>query len=113
MFVEDDEIMFNGKMYDIAERIEAGDSIIIKCLPDKIEDDIRTEASNQLDKKDGATTQKNFSGFKFNPGPFIPVIEVRRHFTFGKDATGLFPVENSGKPLDLFLDIPSPPPWSA
>ena len=113
VFVEDDEIMFNGKMYDIAEKIETADSIIIKCLPDKIEDDIRTAASNQLDKKDGATTQKNFSGFKFNPGPFIPIAEVMPYFTFGKDATQLFQIENSGIPPDLFLNIPSPPPWLA
>lgn len=112
VFVEDDEIMFNGKMYDIIEQLQTNDSVFIKCIPDKIEDDIRAEASNQLDKNDGANTQKNFSGFKFNAGPFIVVTEVTHYFNFLKTATELFPVENPEKLVAAFLNIPSPPPWS-
>lgn len=112
VFVEEDEIMYDGKMYDIIERSESNDSIFIKCIPDKIEDDIRAEASNQLQKNDGAATQKNFSAFKFNPGPFVAVTVIKCYADLFKSTTELFPFENSEKLIDAFINIPSPPPWA-
>ena len=110
VFVEDDEIMFNGKMYDIVHQHTSADSIFITCIPDKIEDEVRDQVNNQINRTDGAIAQKNFSAFKFNPGPFISDSEtVDLSLIFNRRATNFF----SGKiqPVTQYLHVPSPPPW--
>ncbi len=110
VFVEDDEIMFNGKMYDIVQQYTSADSIFIRCIPDKIEDEVRDQVNNQINKTDGATAQKNFSAFKFNPGPFISDSEtVDLSFIFNCRAPNFF--SGNIQPLTQYLHVPSPPPW--
>ena len=112
IFVEEDEIMFNGKMYDIVNQRISDDSIFITCIPDKIEDEVRDQVNNQFNKTEGATTQKNFSAFKFNPGPFLFQSESwNLHFTTDPVSVNFLFIKN-GKAVASFLSVPFPPPWT-
>ena len=112
-FVEDDEIMFNGKMYDIVNQYKSTDSIFIKCIPDKIEDDIRSEAANQINDMGGATTQKNFSIRRFNPEPFTIVTGPGKFYFIPHCSPVIFLFSKESKPVSCYLNIPSPPPWNS
>ncbi len=111
VFVEDDEIMFNGKMYDIISKDKSADSIFIKCIADKIEDEIREEANNQINNTEGTTTQKNFSAFKFNPGPFTIQLETMNPLLVSKNKSASFLFSKNDKPVAQYLNVASPPPW--
>lgn len=111
-FVEDDEIMFEGKMYDIVSQYKSTDSIFIKCIPDKIEDDIRSEAANHVSDTGGATTQQNFSFTKFNPEPFTIAGGLAKFRFILNRSSLLFLFSNDCKPATCYLNVASPPPWN-
>ncbi len=112
VFVEKDEIMFDGKMYDIVDQYQSADSIFIKCIPDKIEDDVRDAVNNQIDNTEGATTQKNFSAFKFNPGPFTSGSETGNLYLIPNSGSPIFLSLDDAKPEESYVNVPSPPPWT-
>ncbi len=111
VFVEDDEIMFNGKMYDIVSQQKSADSIFIKCIPDKIEDEIREEVNNQINNTKGTATQKNFSAFKFNPGPFTIRSETENLLFISKNKSASFLFLKNDTPVAQYINVASPPPW--
>lgn len=112
-FVEDDEIMFNGKMYDIINQYKTRDSIFIKCIPDKVEDDIRSDAANHVSDTGGSTTQRNFSSIKFNPEPFTIAGGPAKFSFILNRSSALFLFSNDCKPATFYLNVPSPPPWNS
>ncbi len=110
VYVEEDEIMFNGKMYDIINEHLSADSIFIKCIPDKIEDEVRNEASRHIYKGDGISTQKNSLVIKFNPGPFTFTLACEdKDFTIKKNSK-YFRWFYADKHHTSYHDVPSPPP---
>lgn len=111
VFVEDDEVMFNGKMYDIVSQHKSADSIFIKCISDKVEDEIREEVNNQINNTEGTTTQKNFSAFKFNPGPFTIRSEIDNPLFISKNKSASFLFSKNDNPVAQYINVASPPPW--
>ncbi len=111
-FEEEDEVMFNGKMYDIISRQSSTDSLFLKCIPDHGEDEIRDLASNVIFSSDGKTaSQKENTLIKFNPGLFT---------TFAREYnSGFFEINKPPYYLTYIIkkipvpyqNIPSPPPW--
>ena len=112
-FVEDDEVMFEGKMYDIVKQYKTTDSIFIKCIPDEIENDIRSKAANEINDIGGATTQRNFSFIKFNPEPFTITNGFWKFHSILNRCSLLFLFSGYCKPATYYINVPSPPPWNS
>ncbi len=110
-FVEEDEMMFDGKMYDIVSQHSSGDSIIIKCIADNIEDDIRSEAGKQINSTQGSTTQRNLSAFKFTSEPFTVEAGSFKFYRILNSSSKIFLSIKNKKAIDCYPNVPSPPPW--
>lgn len=110
-FVEDDEIMIDGKMYDIVSQYTSADSIMIKCISDKTEDEIRSGIASQVNTTEGATTQKNLSVFKFISKPFTTAPGPLKFKGILKSSPQIFLSLKDKKPIICYLNVPSPPPW--
>ncbi len=110
-FVEEDEVMFDGKMYDIVSQYTSGDSIIIKCIPDNIEDDIRSEASKQINSAEGTITQRNLSLFKFTSEPFTLEAGAFKFNYIINSSSQIFLSAKNKQAIDCYLNVPCPPPW--
>ncbi|MEO6638184.1 MAG: hypothetical protein ABIN25_07895 [Ginsengibacter sp.] len=110
-FIEEDEIMFNGKMYDVVSQYRSADSVIIKCIADITEDDIRSEAINQVNGLEGTTTQRNLSAFKFIPELFTTTPGPLKLYCILKYSSQIYLFRKIGNTITGYINVPSPPPW--
>lgn len=113
-FEEEDEIMFDGKMYDIISQNSSGDSIIFKCISDINENGVRDlaykEILNSIGRKAG---NKGNILLNFNPGLFINFSHDETSFFLSKNFLNMYPGYIIKKISDPFQNIPSPPPWQS
>ena len=110
-FNGDNELQYQGQMYDVIDKTTIGDSIVINCISDKKEDELIQLVFSELVNKNDNSTGKELPIFKlkldhFNnqSSYFFPVnITNNQHNFFLPPDHVLLP--------QPFLNVSSPPPW--
>jgi hypothetical protein len=107
--VEENEISWQGKMYDIISSTTNGNTITFKCVSDSKEDEANTAWVNHV-KKNTEPTSDHSSAFK----PFLVYMETHTAITFQLFVVigDKIPVTAQNITPEAYLNIPSPPPWS-
>lgn len=107
--LDNDELNYNYKMYDIINIKTSGDKIFINCIADKDEDNlVKIVTANVFATGNDMAKQLPVSHFHIddyisdagNPGLFVTNNEIRNNYISITD--GILP--------DQFLSRPSPPP---
>lgn len=110
-FEGEDEMMLDGKMYDIIAEHASHDSIFVKCISDENEDEVRAEAGRQIEANTGTSTHENSPGIKFNPGVYIDHLTAESTAAISTSSIVFFYFKISPE-LFHFSNVPSPPPWN-
>lgn len=101
------EFRYNGDMYDIVEKKETDEQLIIYCVNDTKELKLEEEFSKKVHKN--SSDDKHFpSTFKFNISISEPVQTENVRITLACELQSNYWQTESYK--SLHLDIPSPPP---
>jgi len=110
-FEEENEIKYNGKMYDVISQQSNGDHLTIKCISDEDEDYTLALAENQNIKTQKEKNFKDLTLLQLRLGMYTFTAVNNFYKPYNPVFRHPFARFNPGKLLYPHLNIPSPPPW--
>ncbi|HUR66080.1 MAG TPA: hypothetical protein VMZ03_06985, partial [Chitinophagaceae bacterium] len=108
-WVEDNEFIFQGEMYDVVEKRIEGDRMIVRCISDKQEKKLMVHYKKLVEKDFGERSKKKASVFLKLITTLYTTVSKYAYPKF--DIAAVLNVDSRQRPL-LFVinEVPTPPP---
>jgi hypothetical protein len=107
---EDEELLYNGRLYDVAKITETTDSVIYHCLSDVLEDDL----NDQLDDHVKNNVTENMLKHPSKKAPLKPVklyFSTDPLLSFELLSFSIYPpVSLTASYLPVYIEMTAPPP---
>jgi hypothetical protein len=107
---EDKELLYNGRLYDVAKTTETTDSVIYHCLSDVLEDDLNDQLDDHVKNNVTENTLKH-------PSKKAPLEPIQLYFSTGPFLSfdllsfSIYPpVSLSASYLPVYIEMIAPPP---
>lgn len=107
--LEESEIRFQGKLYDVVSVQFKDGKAVFKCIPDDKETDIETAVNDQVQKQGDNNTKKKLS----SQTSIVLFAYVEQNLQLANTSTqSTCCIIGHSEPIPVrYLNIPSPPPW--